>query len=477
MSLQLSLRVLAVAACCCCATTQDSYVAAVVEYSPHASVSSNLDAYRPLVQHAAGGGADVVVFPEDGMIGFAGGRSVLIRELEVIPPSPSESPEQARIVPCNNSAFSESPNFQSLSCLARDNSVILMVNYGDKQPCSANSTSQDCPSDGFFLYNTNIVFDKDGSYLAKYHKVHLYGGEAMDFNYPPASQKPVFFKTSIGVTFGVFTCFDILFNFPTFDLVEQGVKNFLFSTYWGSEFPALISIAIQQSWSRVTKTNLIAANLNCQQPYCLNLIGLPGSGSGIYSSGAVQNLFVSGDALPAGEGVVRMAVVSANPTSPSIKHHSIPKQGSKPVLLMTLTDVDYRPLDSTVNSGVMTATMESFTCSLAFSFKQRNTTERYALGVFYGKKIYGLTGFCILLKCSEEGCGLPLMEAYSVFDKIELTGSFPSNSRVFPLIVGSDLTLLDPLLSNLAGNTLTIHDGTDPVLAASLWAQISADEK
>ena len=152
--------------------------------------------------------------------------------------------------------------------------------------------------------------------------------------------------------------------------------------------------------------------------------------------------------------------------------------------------MNYTPLSGPVNSGVMTATtVESFTCSLEFSFKHKNTTECYhryfrlqkylwcyALGVYYNK-IYGLTGFCILLKCSDEGCSLSLVEACSVFDKIELTGSYPSNSRVFPLIVGSDLTLLDPLLSNLAGNTLTIHDGTDPVLAASLWARISADEK
>lgn len=47
-----------------------------------------------------------------------------------------------------------------------------------------------------------------------------------------------------------------------------------------------------------------------------------------------------------------------------------------------------------------------------------------------------------------------------------------------------DLTsLFDPLyiatysLTWQALNTLTLHDGTDPVLAVSLWAWISADDE
>ena len=456
------------AAICCSSAARDSYVAAVVEYRPLEGVSSNLRAIKPLLERAAGNGADVVVFPEEGIIGSVGGRVSLIKEMEIIPPNPSVSAVQNLTVPCQNVDFSDRPYFQSLSCLARQYRVILVVNYGDKQPCT-NSTSKDCPTDGFFLYNTNIVFDKDGSYLAKYHKLHLYGGEVLEFNFPPANQKPVSFNTSIGVTFGTFTCFDMLFNSPSFDLVREGVKNFLFTTFWGSEFPSLISTMVQQSWSRVSKANLIAANLHCQESYCLDL---PASGSGIYSAGAVQNAYVSGEVFKPGEGAVRTATVQANPLAHSVKHHYIPKYGSSDVLLKYLADVKYQPLPNT-NSGTATVSMQSFDCSLSFSFKHKNATEQYALGVFYGKESYGLAGFCILLKCSEQGCGRPLMKAYSVFEDIKLTGSYDSSMRVFPLVVGSDLTLLDPLQSTMITHqTLAVNAGTSPILAASLWSLI-----
>ena len=464
------------AICCYSIDARDSYVAAVVEYWPLAGVSDNLRAIEPLLEQAAGKGADVVVFPEEGIIGSAvGGRLALIKQMEVIPPNPSASAAQSLYIPCQNVDFSDRPYFQSLSCLARQYRVILVVNYGDKQPCT-NSTNKDCPSDGFFLYNTNIVFDKDGSYLAKYHKRHLYGGEKVEFNFPPADQKPVSFNTSIGVKFGTFTCFDMLFNSPAFDLVHEGVKNFLFTTFWGSEFPSLISIAIQQSWSRVSKTNLIAANLHCQESFCLNLFQMPGSGSGIYSAGAVQNSYVSGEVFKPGEGVVRTATVQANPLAQSVKHHYIPKHGSSDVLLKYLAGVKYQSLPKT-NSGTAKILMQDFECSLSYSFKHKNATEQYALGVFYGKESYGLAGFCILLKCSEQGCGKPLMKAYSVFEEIKLTGSYDSSMRVFPLVVGSDLTLLDPLqYTMITHQTLALDAGTNPILAASLWALIEPAE-
>ena len=445
-----------------------------MEYRPLAGVSSNLRAIEPLLEQAARSGADVVVFPEAGIIGLVNGRVSLIKEMEIIPPNPSVN--AVKSVPCQNVDFSDRPYFQSLSCLARQYRVILVVNYGDKQPCT-NSTSKDCPSDGFFLYNTNIVFDKDGSYLAKYHKLHLYGAELSVFNVPPADQKPVLFNTSIGVTFGTFTCFDMLFNSPSFDLVHEGVKNFLYTTFWGSQFPSLISTAVQQSWSRVAKANLIAANFHCQESgYCLNVLYLPASGSGIYSAGAVRNAYISGEVFKPGEGAIRTATVQTNPLAHSVKHHYIPKYGSSDVLLKYLGHVKYQPLPNT-NSGTAAVSINSFNCSVSFSFKHKNATEQYALGVFYGKKSYGLAGFCILLKCSEQGCGKPLMKAYSVFEEIKLTGSYDSSVRVFPLVVGSDLALLDPLQSTMITHqTLAVNAGTNPILAASLWAVIKSNE-
>ena len=48
------------------------------------------------------------------------------------------------------------------------------------------------------------------------------------------------FQTDFGVKFGIFTCFDIIFEQPAVTLVKNmGVTDIVFPTAWFSELPFL----------------------------------------------------------------------------------------------------------------------------------------------------------------------------------------------------------------------------------------------
>jgi pantetheine hydrolase len=67
--------------------------------------------------------------------------------------------------------FGSTPVQERLSCLAKNNSIYVVANMGDKKPC--NTSDSHCPPDGRFQYNTDVVFDSQGKLVARYHKVQL----------------------------------------------------------------------------------------------------------------------------------------------------------------------------------------------------------------------------------------------------------------------------------------------------------------
>ena len=74
--------------------------------------------------------------------------------------------------------FGLTPVQQRLSCLAKDNSIYIVANIGDKKSC--NASDPQCPPDGRYQYNTDVVFDSKGKLVARYHKVEFI---CKQFNY------------------------------------------------------------------------------------------------------------------------------------------------------------------------------------------------------------------------------------------------------------------------------------------------------
>lgn len=181
----------------------------------------------------------------------------------------------------------------------------------------------------------------------RYRKYHLFGEAGVQ-----QTEKPdqITFKTDFNVTFGVCICFDLFFDEPVLNLVQQGVKHIIFPTKWFSELPYLsgsigftsvlcekifqwffffiLAVQYQQSWAYANNVNLLAANINLPDERC--------SGSGIYSgrSGALQ---VVVSETPATTILVAKVPIHLPDEEPSIKSMDVkdtPINGHKNIKLV-----------------------------------------------------------------------------------------------------------------------------------------------
>uniref|UniRef100_A0A672YBV7 Biotinidase n=1 Tax=Sphaeramia orbicularis TaxID=375764 RepID=A0A672YBV7_9TELE len=168
-----------------------SYIAAVFEHrvilnpEPHVPLSrhhalqhlqKNLDVYEEQAARAAQQGAQILVFPEDGLQGFNFTRTSISGYLETIP-----DPQQESWNPCMEpDKHKNTEVLQRLSCMARRFNLYLVANMADMQPCSGKThPSSSCPPDGRWQFNTNVVF-RYGLLVARYYKQNLYFENAFD---------------------------------------------------------------------------------------------------------------------------------------------------------------------------------------------------------------------------------------------------------------------------------------------------------
>lgn len=246
-----------------------------------ASVSS----YEGYAATAAGQGAQIIVFPEYGITGFSSYPKQSWKSGGYTETFPAASGQ----IPCDDaSAFSEAPSVVSLSCTAKKHSTAIVANLMEY----VNGK----------MYNTNVALDTDGTFLAKYHKRNLWGETNVDT--PPTAEK-VSFKTSFGITFGMFVCADLIYEHPALDLVRDGVKDFTMPLAWSNEMAQMQALAYAQGWSASNGVNLILANHRSSAE----------SGSGILVSGypASQEYSPSSRA-----GSVHVAEVSASDVRASL---------------------------------------------------------------------------------------------------------------------------------------------------------------
>ncbi|CAL1273190.1 unnamed protein product [Larinioides sclopetarius] len=234
------------------------YTAAVFEHNRFGSmndtaddiIQTNLEFYRKAAEVAKSKEVDIIVFPEYGIVYNTGNRTKVKQFLESIP-----DPALSFSNPCDKPrTFSKNSILHTLSCIAKNNSLYIVANMGDIQNCKEE---HECPEDGVYHYNTNVVFDRNGKLILKYHKEHLC--YEFDMNLPKEQQVPVF-KTDFG-NFATYTSFDIQFKRMSEVAQWPDIDGIMLPSMWVDVAPQFNSIQIYQSWALGNNCTLIGTNI------------------------------------------------------------------------------------------------------------------------------------------------------------------------------------------------------------------------
>ena len=429
-------------ACRTVATTSTglSYVAAVFEHHPEedivftnkshalAEVEKNLDEYEQAASKAHDQGAHIIIFPEDGIDGLVTFNISLYAETI---PALKET-VKTRIVPCFDYLHQSHPILHRLSCIALKYSIAVVANMADHNVTTGR------------FYNTDVAFDTDGRLLMKYHKQHLFFE-----NFTPGSLTPEYppvFTTSFGVTFGMCTCYDILFPDPCHQTVlSHGATDLAFPTAWMNAGPLLYSTTIQQAFSALMNVTVLAANLHWPKHRF--------TGSGIFTAGGRPvDVFMSetpgpGRLLvaPVVSGLSRVPL-PPRPPSPLVQH----MVGT--VSNITSTKFYFRLLHAGETHAK--SCHFDFCCSLDYELTPV-AGEVFALGAASGLKSGQPVKFrmeaCAVVKCSGSSLAscsqlTPLANVTSKFSHLSLSASFAESvdkTRMYPVVLSSGGSLID----------------------------------
>ncbi|KAK2583898.1 hypothetical protein KPH14_001169 [Odynerus spinipes] len=435
-----------------------SYVAAVVEFSPKffandskATLNSNIPLYVKNIENAKQQNADIIVFPEDGLTSYHLPLRNELGSWTTVIPAPAD-----KYTPCSQNMNGVSEALKNISCAAQKNKIYVVINLPEKSPC----TGEGCPKDNVFYYNTNVVFDRNGTIIARYRKVNLFTEPGFDVTKEP---EIVTFDTDFGVKFGTFICFDILFATPPLNLTKGlGVTDIVYSTAWFSETPFLTAIQAQAGWSYAEDVNFLASGYN--NP------ARGSAGSGIYLGRAGIKKAI----MPLRETTALLVeevpkkvkrTVSSTMQTHEMKHteHSHEHvhdefrrkrenfQLSDLKLLRDNLEVfNTEPLKGNVSTKQLCH--NNFCCDFTIRVSKIDPKVHYRIVVFNGIRNYanvrsGATRVCAVVQCSNdtvESCG-SIASSTTTFDEIGISGKFDDslNSLIMPTTLSTTLLPLE----------------------------------
>ena len=420
----------------------------------------------------------MIVFPEDGIYGMMMTRTGLTPYLEYIP-----DPNLEDWCPCcGPTRYTNSDVQIFLSCLAKNNTMYVVANFGDFQPCNKTS-SPDCPVDRHYQYNTDLVYDKTGKLVARYHKENLF--YEFQFDKPNATEF-VYFDTTFG-RFGVFTCFDIMFHDPAIALIQQfNVTNVAFPTAWMDALPLLGAIQFHSAFAAGAGVNFLAANIHRPEDRF--------HGSGIYTPGGAVAYYYDSKSK---DGRLLISEVSVIGKCDSQKEtNDTETEGMRMDKLYFQSEKISDSFNSYVfhdlftfealsqNGTYLTVCQKSLCCHLEYEYMDTNSSELIAFGAFDGLHTYQgkyYLQICALIKCASDRqstCGTETKQSSTKFRFIKMHATF-NMEYVFPEILmaeNEELILAKPKTWTFENNTLSIFKTSAPLLSAALFGRVYTND-
>ncbi|CAG9829490.1 unnamed protein product [Diabrotica balteata] len=422
------------------------YRAAVVEYQPveladaNITMESNIKEYRSFVEQAKKNGVLIIVFPEYGLTGYNPNVTAYALEIPDVGIKPNHT----------NGLILE-----KLTDLAQSFEMYVVLNLLEKKTNTNNKT---------FYYSTNLAFNPKGEIVAKSRKTHLFDESNLTAGKP--SENTNTFETVFGVTFQLFSTYDLIWENP-----KSNVRDIVYPSSWISTLPFYHSLSVQHGYAEANKVNLLAANLNNPS------VAL--GGSGIFgSNGTAYQYYISGKTA----SKLLTATVVNTIYNVSVTRHitqnkffkgglgSFDFDDDKPEIL------NYKSNRLFENKKYATKTLDlskhniqekichrSFCCQFNINVTTNSSSDIYKLVAYNGPiDIYGThkknQKVCSIVACEtsdDSTCGSRTVEPNTKFSNILVESTVANTNSFIPLTL---TTKLVPIFNTTFDSTAVKND-------------------
>ena len=288
-------------------------------------------------------------------------------------------------------------------------------------------------------------------------------------------------------------CEDLLWRYPTNDLVQSNnVDTIIFSTEWWDRWPYTLPHIVEASWAKTLQVNLIASNVHDAMRN--------NSGSGIFTTeGAID---YHHDVSKNSKGKLIVAEIPVKPTKFELEtkwnDYYIANAFQFPfgkttfqsqIFGDTVDLVEMDPKEDMVK--VCSSNDTSFCCIASYQYSVSDEDGRFSLGVFVGNhtklaSVRGSMGFalCTIVKCNSttyDKCD-SVDYSYSgisntMFSKLELSGNFDTDTKVFSQFVFTEVQLESKLEKVYPDGRITLNsemandNENTPLVSMTLWGR------